>query len=151
MGSRGNVSHIVTYDKKAASSQRVLVALTNTTKPLQCRNLWKKSSIITKSAGKFGSLPNHKGCQCNTMESKAGQSHCTCHQMGVLDIAYLTIHLDDGLLAFTGKKFTAKTRHTHVSTCCWDLPPRHFGERSQNTQHNIVRWLAHYSLITLTA
>jgi hypothetical protein len=27
MGSRGNASHIVTYDKKAASSQRVLANL----------------------------------------------------------------------------------------------------------------------------
>ncbi len=29
----------------------------------------QESSIITKGAGKFGSLPNHKGCHCNTMES----------------------------------------------------------------------------------
>jgi hypothetical protein len=61
----------------------------------------RKSSIIAKGAGEFGSLPNHKGCQCNTIESKAGQSHCTCHQKGVLDIAYLTIHMDAGAMAFT--------------------------------------------------
>jgi hypothetical protein len=103
MGSRGNASHIVTYDKKAASSQRVLVALA-TTKPSQRHNLRQKSSIITKGAGKFGSLPNHKGCQCNTIESKVGQSHCTCHRKGVLDITYLTIHVDAGAMAFTQHK-----------------------------------------------
>ena len=42
----------------------------------------------------------------------------------LLDIAYLTIHVDDGALAFTRRN---------------NLPPRHFGETSQNTQHNIVR------------
>jgi hypothetical protein len=65
----------------------------------------QESSIITKGAAKFGSLPNHKGCQCNTMESKAGQSHCTCHQKGVLDIEYLTIHVDAGAMAFTRHKY----------------------------------------------
>jgi hypothetical protein len=65
----------------------------------------QESSIITKGAGKFGSLPNHKGYQCNTMESKAGQSHRTCHQKGVLDVAYLTIHVDAEAMAFTQRKY----------------------------------------------
>jgi hypothetical protein len=118
MGSRGNVSHIVTYNKKAASSQRVLVAFA-TTKPSGHRNLRQKSSIITKGAGEFGSLPNHKGCQCNTIESKAGQSHCTCHQKGVLDITYLTIHVDAGVMVFTQHKNLSPRR-----TCCRDILAR---------------------------
>ena len=47
----------------------------------------------------------------------------------VLDITYLTIHVDAGALAFTRCK-NLPPRH---------LPPRHFGETNQNTQHNIVR------------
>jgi hypothetical protein len=112
MGSRGNASHIITYDKKAAASQRVLVAVA-TTKPSRRPSLRQKSSIITKGAGKFGSWPNHKGCQCNTVESKAGQSHCTCHQKGVLDITYLTIHVDAGAMAFTRHKNLLSRRTCH--------------------------------------
>jgi hypothetical protein len=48
----------------------------------------------------------------------------------LLDIAYLTIHVDAGAaLAFTQHK-NLPPRH---------LPLRHFGEMSQNAQHNIVR------------
>jgi hypothetical protein len=60
-----------------------------------------EGSNNTKGAGKLGSLPNHKGCQCSTKESKAGQPHRTCHRKGVLDIEYLTIHMDAGAMAFT--------------------------------------------------
>ena len=58
-----------------------------------------EGSNNTKGAGKLGSLPNHKGCQCSTKESKAGQPHRTCHRKGVLDIEYLTIHVDAGAMA----------------------------------------------------
>jgi ribosomal protein L25 (general stress protein Ctc) len=58
-----------------------------------------EGSNNTKGAGKLGSLPNHKGCQCSTKESKAGQPHRTCHRKGVLDIRYLTIHVDAGAMA----------------------------------------------------
>jgi hypothetical protein len=47
----------------------------------------------------------------------------------LIDIAYLTIHVDAGALAFT-KSENLPPRH---------LLPRHFDETSQNTQHNIVR------------
>jgi hypothetical protein len=60
------------------------------------------SSQITKGAGESRRLPNHKGCQCHIItKSEAEQSHRICNQKGVLDIAYLTIHVDAGAMAFT--------------------------------------------------
>ncbi len=88
----------------------------------------QESSIITKGAGKFGSLPNHKGCQCNTIESKAGQSHCTCHQKGVLDIAYLTIHVNAGAMAFTQRKYLPPRL---AAETFWQDEPKHTTQHSQ--------------------
>ncbi len=84
--------------------------------------------IVTKGAGESRSLSNHKGCQCHiTTEREVEQSHRTCHKKGVLDIAYLTIHVDAGALAFTRCK-SLPPRHL---SC---LPPRHLARRAKT--HN---------------
>jgi hypothetical protein len=60
MGSRGNASHIVTYDKKAASSQRVLVAFA-TTKPSQRHNLRQKAVSSQRVLANLGVCQITKG------------------------------------------------------------------------------------------
>jgi hypothetical protein len=81
-----------------------------------------EGSNNTKGAGKLGSLPNHKGCQWSTMESKAGQPHHTCHRKGVLDITYLTIHVDAGAMAFTRRKYLPP--RLAAKTCRRDISAR---------------------------
>ena len=93
-----------------------------------------EGSNNTKGAGKLGGLPNHKGCQYSTRESKAGQPHRTCHRKGVLDIEYLTIHVDAGAMAL----YEFVCMDSYVSTCRRDLPPRLAAEtfRRDEAKHN---------------
>jgi hypothetical protein len=62
------------------------------------------------------------------MESKAGQSHRTCHQKGVLDIAYLTNHMDAGAMAFTRRKYLPPRL---AAETFWQDKPKHTTQHSQ--------------------
>ena len=86
-----------------------------TTLSSSCHNSWSSHCLSPSS-------------RCATLSSSRCASLLSHHSL-LLDIAYLTTHVDAGALAFTQCE-NLPPRH---------LPPRHFGETSQNKQHNIVR------------
>jgi dihydroxyacid dehydratase/phosphogluconate dehydratase len=64
------------------------------------RNSIRQHQIIEPTMASASS--QREGYKCHiTTKSEAEQSHQTCHRKGVLDIAFLTIHVDAGALAFT--------------------------------------------------
>ncbi len=74
-----------------------------------------------KETAKPQRVPKARRNTHTEQKSKAEQSHRTCHRKGVLDITYLTIHVDAGVLAFTRCK-NLSPRH---------LPPRPLSETSK--------------------
>jgi len=86
-----------------------------------CKGCWQ---IMETAKPQRVLMPHNYG------KRRTEQSRRTCHRKGVLDIAYLTIHMDAGVLAFK--------RHKNLPPRCFDKTSQWQDEPKHTTQHSPV-------------